>query len=119
MASLSIGIVGIFIPLLPTTPFLLLSAICFLKSSKSLYNWIINHKVFGNYIKNYIQYRAVSKMTKVFSILFLWAAITCSIVFFTNILWIRILLFLVAISVTTHLLSLRTLTKDMIENAGE
>jgi uncharacterized protein len=49
--SLSLGIVGIFLPLLPTTPFLLLSAYCFLKSSKKMYSWLINHK---SALKNYV-----------------------------------------------------------------
>lgn len=55
--SLGTGIIGIFIPVLPTTPFLLLAATCFIKSSKKLYQWLIDHRVFGKYIENYIKYR--------------------------------------------------------------
>ena len=115
ITSLSVGIVGIFVPLLPTTPFLLLSAACFLRSSKSLYNWIINHKIFGKYIRNYLQFHAVVKNFKIISIIFLWLTIICSAVFFTNILLVRILLFLIAVGVTAHIVKLRTLTKEMIE----
>ncbi len=49
-----LGVVGIFIPVLPTTPFFLLAVYCYLRSSKKLYLWIIHHKVFGTYIYNYI-----------------------------------------------------------------
>jgi len=63
-----------------------------------------------------MQFRAVAKKSKVISIIFLWLMIICSAVFFTNILLVRILLFLIAVGVTTHILKLRTLTKEMIEN---
>ena len=114
--SLSFGVAGIFLPILPTTPFFLLSAACFLKSSKSLYRWITGHKIFGSYILNYMEYRAVSVKSKIISIIFLWVMILSSAVFFTSILWIRILLVLIASGVTTHILMLRTLTREMAES---
>jgi uncharacterized membrane protein YbaN (DUF454 family) len=114
--SLSFGVAGIFLPILPTTPFLLLSAACFLKSSKSLYKWITNHKIFGSYISNYIKFRAVTTKSKILSILFLWVMILSSAVFFTNIIWLRILLVLIASGVTTHILMMRTLTREMKKN---
>ena len=110
---LSIGIIGIFIPLLPTTPFLLLAAACFMKSSKSLYHWLISHRLFGSYIKNYLKFRAVSVKSKIISITLLWLVIFSSIIFFTSILWIRILLSLIAIGITIHLIKMRTLTQEM------
>lgn len=51
--SLILGIVGIILPLLPTTPFLLLSAYCFSRSSEKFHNYILNNKVFGQYIRDY------------------------------------------------------------------
>ena len=53
------GIIGIFLPILPTTPFLLLAAACYARSSKRFYNWLMNNKWFGNYIKNYNEGRGV------------------------------------------------------------
>ncbi|NQU27807.1 MAG: DUF454 family protein, partial [Candidatus Marinimicrobia bacterium] len=57
--------VGIFLPLLPTTPFLLLAAACFFRSSDRLYRWLITHKWFGLYIKNYREHKAITKGAKV------------------------------------------------------
>lgn len=113
--SLSIGVIGIFVPLLPTTPFLLLASACFIRSSDRLYQWLIHHKLFGNYIRCYIQFRAVSKRAKVVSVSLLWTFIGYSAVFIVNTAWLRILLALIATGVTVHILRLRTLTKEMKE----
>jgi uncharacterized membrane protein YbaN (DUF454 family) len=59
-----LGIIGVFIPFLPTTPFLLLSAGFFLKGSDRLYQWLINHKVFREYIRNFREYKAIQKKPK-------------------------------------------------------
>lgn len=108
--SLSTGVIGIFIPLLPTTPFLLLAAACFLKSSERLYKWLVSHRVFGKYIENYIKYRAISIKSKIISIVILWIVIFISISVI-DIIMIKILLALIAIGVTWHLLSLKSLEK--------
>lgn len=113
--SLSLGIVGIFIPLLPTTPFLLLAAACFFRSSDPLYHWITHHKVFGNYILCYRQFRAVSKRTKIVSVTFLWLFIGYAALFVATSPWLRLLLLVIAVCVTAHILRLRTLTKTMLE----
>jgi hypothetical protein len=115
LTALTLGIIGIFVPLLPTTPFLLLSAGCFLKSSKPLYGWLIQNKYFGRYIRNYLKYRAVSKTSKIFTIVILWIVILISFIFYTELLWLRIILVVVAIGVTIHLAKLRTLTKEMTD----
>lgn len=112
LCSLALGVVGIFLPILPTTPFLLLASFLFLKSSERLYQWVIHHKVFGKYIENYIQHRAITIKAKVSSIVFLWTTIILSAVFFVKIFWVRIILLVVAIGVTWHLLSLKTLPKE-------
>ncbi|MBN1698983.1 MAG: YbaN family protein [Spirochaetales bacterium] len=113
--SLSLGIVGVFVPLLPTTPFLLLAAGCYLRSSDRLYTWLIRHKRFGTYIRCYLKYRAMAKHSKIISLFLLWGAISVSMIFFIPTLWVRILLAAVAIGVTVHIVSLRTLTREMIE----
>ena len=68
--SLLLGVIGIVIPVLPTTPFLLLSTFCYLHSSKSLYNWLINNKIFGKYIYNYVNFKAIKKNTKIGAVYF-------------------------------------------------
>ncbi len=70
--SLILGIAGIFIPVLPTTPFLLLASYLYLRSSERMYNWLINHKIFGAYIYCYLTYKAIPKKTKVGTMIFLW-----------------------------------------------
>lgn len=112
--SLVLGVIGIFLPVLPTTPFLLLSSFCFLRSSKRLYTWLINHKVLGIYIYNYITYKSVKANTKVFALVFLWVSmiISISIVPFV---YIKILLVAIATGVTIHILSLKTLDIEEIK----
>ncbi len=106
-----LGILGIFLPVLPTTPFLLLAAACYAKSSKRFYNWLINNKWLGNYIKNYREGKGVPLKVKVLSISFLWFTIGYSVVFVVNTFLIQGILILIAIGVTIHVLSIRTFKK--------
>ncbi len=106
--SLFLGILGIFLPLLPTVPFLLLTAYCFARSSNRLYTWLIHHKTFGSYIYNYLTYRAISRKTKIMAISFLWGSLGLSMVLLPSV-YICLLLSLLGIGVTFHVLSLQTL----------
>ena len=112
--SLILGTIGIVLPLLPTTPFLLLSAYCYVQSSKRLYDWLIHHKIFGIYIYSYITYKAIDIKTKIGAISLLWITLSISI-FVMQILYVTILLFFVGIGVTTHLLMLKTLSKEQMK----
>jgi uncharacterized membrane protein YbaN (DUF454 family) len=103
-----IGFIGIFLPLLPTTPFLLLAAACYARGSKKFYNWLITNRWFGEYIKNYREKEGIPIKTKVFAILILWITISYSI-FIMDILLIRIILIVVLTGVTCHLLTIKTL----------
>lgn len=108
--SLALGMIGLILPVLPTTPFLLLTAYCYLRSSKQMHNWLINHKVFGSYIYNYVTYRAVEKKTKVIALVFLWISLILSILIVDNLL-VRLVLLVVGLAVTTHIASLKTIDK--------
>jgi len=103
------GIIGVFIPFLPTTPFLLLAAGFFLKGSERLYQWLINHKVFGEYIRNFREHKAIPKRTKIFAVSTLWSTILVSIFFFTESLALKGLLFGIGAAVTIHILHYKTL----------
>ena len=105
--SLGLGVIGMFLPVLPTTPFLLLSAGCFLRSSKSLYDWLLNHKYFGEYIKDFIEHRARSKKIKITIITTLWVTILVSVIL-VDLTWVKILLILIAIGVSVHILHFKT-----------
>ncbi len=106
---LGLGIIGIFLPLLPTTPFLLLATACYARSSERFYNWLLNNKWLGNYIKSYREGKGVPLKVKVLSISLLWITIGYSVVFVVHIFLVRIILILIAIGVTIHILSIRTL----------
>ena len=105
---LGFGIIGIFLPILPTTPFLLLSAACYARSSQRFYNWLMNNKWFGNYIKNYREGRGVPLKFKIFTISLLWITILTSIYFIINNFWIEIILIMIAIGVTIHIITIKT-----------
>lgn len=106
--SLALGAVGVLLPLLPTTPFLLLAAFCYLSSSRRLYDWLINHRVFGAYIYNYVTFRAVKRSVKIGVLVVLWLTLTVSILLVHN-LYIRIALVVIGAAVSIHVLTLRTL----------
>jgi len=105
---LGLGILGIFLPILPTTPFLLLAAACYARSSKRFYNWLINNKWFGSYIKNYQEGKGVPLKVKVYTISLLWITILFSAFFIVHILWLKVLLILIAVGVTIHVLTIKT-----------
>ncbi len=107
--SLILGLIGIVVPLLPTTPFLLLSAACFFKSSDKLYNKLISNKFLGSYIKNYREKKGVPRKVKIVAISTLWATILFSAIFIINLIWVKILLLVIASAVTYHILKLKSL----------
>lgn len=108
--TLSLGVLGIILPLLPTTPFLLLSAFFFMRSSKKLYDWLLNHRFLGIYIYSYITFKAIDLKTKIYAISLLWISLFISMILLQNI-YLGILLMIVGFGVTIHLLSLKTLSK--------
>jgi hypothetical protein len=76
---------------------------------------LTNHRVFGNYILAYQQFKAVSGRAKAISIVLLWGCILFSVIFIVSILWIKVLLLLIAFGVSIHLVRLKTLTREMQE----
>ncbi len=107
--SLALGILGIFLPLLPTTPFLLLTAALYFKGSPRLYNWLLNHRHFGPYIRNFRENKAIPLRAKVISLVLMWGTMLYCIFFLIPLLWVKILLGLIAAGVTYHILSFKTL----------
>ncbi|WHH57854.1 YbaN family protein [Petroclostridium sp. X23] len=111
--SLGLGVLGIFLPLLPTTPFLLLAAACYSKSSDKFYNKLINNKMLGRFIKNYREGKGIPLRGKVLSITMLWLAIGYSVILAGLNLIIRILLLIIAVGVTVHILRIKTSEKKI------
>ena len=109
--SLALGIIGIFVPLLPTTPFLLLTAALYFKASPRLYNWLLHQKHLGPYIRNYRENKAIPLRAKIISLLLMWGTMVYCIFFLIPFLWVKIVMFLIAAGVTYHILSFKTLRK--------
>lgn len=103
-----IGTIGIFLPVLPTTIFLILASACFVKSSPKANEWLRNHKIFGQYIKNYQEKTGLTLLSKILNIIFLWAMILISAFLFIENFYVRILLLAIAIGVTIHLVVIKT-----------
>jgi uncharacterized membrane protein YbaN (DUF454 family) len=102
-----IGILGIFLPLLPTTVFFLMAAWCYARSSQKFYTWLHHNKYFGTHLKNYRERKGITAPSKFFTLLFLWCSISYSI-FVTQSLAIHLVLAAVAIGVTIHILIIPT-----------
>ena len=107
--SLALGVIGIFLPLLPTTPFLLLSAALYVRSSEKLYQWLIHQKYLGDYIRNFREHKAIPLRAKIFSISMVWITLTYCTIMLTDEIWLRLAFLILAISVTWHILSYKTL----------
>lgn len=107
-----LGVVGIFVPLLPTTPFLLLAAALWVRSSQRLYEWLLTHRCFGEYIRNFRENNAIPLRAKVVSITLMWATMLyCIFVLLDGRWWAQVALLVVAVGVTWHILSFATLRK--------
>lgn len=109
--ALLLGVIGALIPVLPTTPFLLIAAYCYLRSSMRLYNKLINHRLIGKYIYCYLTYRAVPRKSKIGSIILLWAALIASMLLIRK-LFMVLLLVVIGAGVTVHLLLLKNLSEE-------
>jgi len=110
--SVAIGVVGIFVPLLPTTPFLLLAAACYLRSSERFYRWLLNNRFFGTYVSNYIQGKGMPLRIKIYTIALLWSTIGLSIFLISPSIVVKIVLVLVAIGVALHIILLRGVKRN-------
>ena len=79
--SCALGVIGIFVPLLPTTPFLLLSAALLFRSSPRLYNRLLNHPQLGPYIRNFREHKAIPLRVKIISVSLVWITILHAVIF--------------------------------------
>jgi uncharacterized membrane protein YbaN (DUF454 family) len=105
--SLVVGAVGVIVPVLPTTPFLILAAICFGRGSTRCYRWLVTNRVFGRYLDDYLCGRGVSWKVKAGVLLLLWGVIIVTAVLLVTHTWVRVLLFAVAAGVTVHVVMIK------------
>lgn len=72
LVSMTLGLIGIPVPGLPTTPFMILAAACFAKSSQRFYDWIINNRMFGEHVRNYREGNGIPKKSKPMILATMW-----------------------------------------------
>lgn len=106
--SVVMGVIGIFVPLWPTTCFLLLAGWCFARSSPRAERWLHENRLFGRYLSDYRERGVISSRVRTTSVATLWVFIALSAVLLASRLWAVALLVLVAVAVTVHLYSLPT-----------
>ena len=105
---LALGVIGIFLPVLPTTPFLLLAAALFFKGSPRIYNWLLEHKYLGPYIRSFREERAIPLRAKIISVALLGITALHCVLFLFPYWWLKGMMALVTIGVTIYILSFKT-----------
>jgi len=106
--ALGLAVVGIVLPVLPTVPFVLLAAACFLRGSERWHTWLVSHPVFGPHLSDYLAGLGLKPRTKVVALITLWASVLLSVVALVPWLAFDVLLVLVAAGVSVYLLRLPT-----------
>ena len=107
--SLALGIIGIILPVLPTTPFLLLAAALYIRSSEKLYLWLINQKYLGTYIRNFREYKAIPLRAKIISISLIWLTLIYCTLTVSHLWWVKAAFITLAVAISWHILSYKTL----------
>ena len=113
----ALGVLGLFLPVLPTTPFLLLAAVCYARSSERFYHWLLTNRWCGEYIRNYREGRGMPLKQKVLAISLLWLTIGYAAWFVVSLWWVQLILFGIAVGVTIHLIRIKTF-KPEAQNPG-
>jgi uncharacterized membrane protein YbaN (DUF454 family) len=96
------------VPVLPTAPFVLLAAACFMRSSERLHGWLVRHPLFGCHIEDYLAGRGLRAKTKFVALLTLWASVAASAALFVPLLLVDLLLIAIAAGVTLYIMRLPT-----------
>lgn len=105
---LALGITGVILPVLPGVVFLIASAACYARGSMRFYNWLLGHKLLGPPVRDWEEHRAMTVQAKVVSILMLVGGIAVTILFVVKLLWLRVMLAVMAIGLTTLILIIKT-----------
>jgi len=114
-----LGILGIILPVLPTTPFLLLAAFCYGRGSMRFYHWLVNQSRLGDYIRSYQEGRGIPLKQKMMAIALLWLTIGFSIGFVVTTWWVKAILVVVAVGVTIHLSKIKTWQQESHSSADQ
>lgn len=112
--AVALGVIGIFVPLMPTTVFLLLAAACYARSSDRFYQRLINSRWLGAYIRNHREGRGMTRRQKASTLVLLWVGIGASMIWSVHALWIRLVLLAIAAGVTLHVARLKVAAPDAL-----
>lgn len=102
--SFILGLIGLLLPVVPTTPFLLLSAACWVRSSPRFYLWLITHRWFGPYLRYYLNGQGIPRRIKVVAISLLWLMMLPSALLIVPYRWLSVLMLLTALAVSIYLI---------------
>lgn len=102
-----LGLIGIFLPLLPTTPFLLLATACYMRGSQRMANWLMSNRLFGQYIRDFHENRGIPRKTKIWALSIMWVSLGIS-AWVMPVDWARPLLLIPGIGVTIYLWRYKT-----------
>lgn len=105
---LILGAIGIFVPLLPTTPFWLLTCWFYIRSSETLYAGVMRNRYFGSYIRDFVEDKAIPMRSKIISLGVMWTSAVLTSVFLIERWWVMASLFLITTAVSWHILSYPT-----------
>lgn len=114
--AVALGILGIFLPLVPTTPLLLLAAACFARASRRCYLWLLNNRLLGPYIREWRQHRSLSRRAKVTLLALLWGSFILTSCFALSHPLGKALVFVIPIGITVFVL--RVPTRGMVEESA-
>lgn len=104
VCSVVLAVLGMFLPVLPTVPLLLLALACFARSSETFYAWLINHNRLGPIVRPYLEKDGLPPGVKPKAIILIWISIGISVVFFVPLWWVKAMLLLIALGVTAYVL---------------
>jgi uncharacterized membrane protein YbaN (DUF454 family) len=103
---LALAVLGVFLPLLPTTPFLLLASACYVRSSERLHGWLMGNRLLGGYIRNFKERRGIPLRARVTTVLLLWLPLAYSI-YRLDLLWLELLLLLMGVTWSVLILRMK------------
>ena len=113
----ALGVIGIFLPIMPTTVFLLMAAACYARSSERFYQRLLNQRYLGSYIRNHREGRGMKRRDKTLTLVLLWIGIGATIIFSVDALWGRLVLLGIATAVTVHVAKIPAFRPDAAAQA--
>ena len=106
LVSTALAVLGIFLPLLPTVPLLLLAAACFARGSERFHNWLLDHPHLGPMIRGYLDGQGIPLRAKITAITLIWVSIPVSVFFLIPLFWVKVFLIAIGLCITVYLLRL-------------